>query len=420
MNRAFFRGLMGAAFVVSAGYAQTQGVALVGARIEPVDGVAIATGVVGMKDGLITYVGAGPAPDGYKVIDVKGAWITPGFIDSAMTRGLKLPEPIANDARDDSTTVPTSLRPMNRKGVRPDLKAADCLDLKSSLEGAYAAGFTSGLLIPGSGTFRGQSALVMLDEGDAKAVSIRPTYGQGIAFTPGVGAGFPSTSFGVIALYRQTMFDAQRYTLLPIKDRPKELEPLGSLASILRGEEPMLWFADSGKEIVRAISLAGEFDGKLVLVGAREAYEQIDDLLAKKIPVIASVAIGSEPQQSADPDSQLPTPYLEQRKSEWREKALNLVRLSQAGAAFVLSSYGDTTNNFMNNLRSVIKLGLPKSTALRALTQGPAEMIGVGDQIGSIKVGKRACLSVFSGDPFEDKTVVTHVVVAGKVVEVKN
>ena len=420
MNKAIIRGLVGAAFVVSYAFAQTEGIALVGARIDPVEGSTIASGVVAMKGGLITYVGSGPAPEGYKVIDVKGAWITPGFIDGAMTRGLKLPEPIANEARDDSTTVPTSLRPINRKGVRPDLRAADCLDLRLSLDSWYGAGFTSALLIPGSGTFRGQGALTILDSGDAKSLVVLPSFGQGLAFTAGVGAGFPSTSFGVIALYRQTMFDAQRYVLIPLKDRPKELEPLGSLAAILRGEQPMLWFADSGKEILRAINLADEYNAKLVVVGGREAYKQMDELIARKIPVIATVAIGDEPTQSTDPDAQQPEAYLEQRKASWREVSLNLVKLSQAGASFVLSSIGDAPSNFLKNIRAVVKLGLPKTTALRALTQGPADMIGVGSELGSLKVGKRACLTVFSGDPFEDKSVVTHVVVGGRVVEVKN
>ena len=48
--------------------------------------------------------------------------------------------------------------------------------------------------------------------------------------------------------------------------------------------------------------------------------------------------------------------------------------------------------------------GLPKETALRAVTLSPAEIFGAGDRLGSIEIGKSATLIVTSGDPLEITT----------------
>ena len=64
--------------------------------------------------------------------------------------------------------------------------------------------------------------------------------------------------------------------------------------------------------------------------------------------------------------------------------------------------------------------GLPREEALKALTINAAEMLGVGDRIGSIERGKLGNLIVTRGDPLEVRTQVTHVVIAGRDVPLDN
>ena len=45
--------------------------------------------------------------------------------------------------------------------------------------------------------------------------------------------------------------------------------------------------------------------------------------------------------------------------------------------------------------------GLPQARALRSITLGAAEIIGVADRVGSIEVGKDGDLALYDGDPFE-------------------
>jgi imidazolonepropionase-like amidohydrolase len=54
-----------------------------------------------------------------------------------------------------------------------------------------------------------------------------------------------------------------------------------------------------------------------------------------------------------------------------------------------------------------------KEEALKAVTINPAEVFGVGDQLGSIEEGKKANLFISDGDPFEATTQIEHVFIDG-------
>jgi imidazolonepropionase-like amidohydrolase len=59
---------------------------------------------------------------------------------------------------------------------------------------------------------------------------------------------------------------------------------------------------------------------------------------------------------------------------------------------------------------------MPESEALKAITLHPAEIIGVQDRIGSLEAGKDADIVVFSGHPFDYRTVAELVLIDGQVV----
>ena len=60
--------------------------------------------------------------------------------------------------------------------------------------------------------------------------------------------------------------------------------------------------------------------------------------------------------------------------------------------------------------------GLGGPRALRAVTLGAAEILGIADRYGSLEPGKVADVVLYDGDPFEHKTQVTHVIVDGQLV----
>ena len=60
--------------------------------------------------------------------------------------------------------------------------------------------------------------------------------------------------------------------------------------------------------------------------------------------------------------------------------------------------------------------GLGRADALAAITRTPAELLGLGDRIGTLEVGKDADLALFDGDPLEYLTRCTATVIDGRVV----
>jgi imidazolonepropionase-like amidohydrolase len=65
---------------------------------------------------------------------------------------------------------------------------------------------------------------------------------------------------------------------------------------------------------------------------------------------------------------------------------------------------------------TAVKYGTPADEALKAITLGAAQTIGVGDSRGSIEPGKEADLAVLTGDPLKLDTWVDTTIIGGKVV----
>ena len=57
--------------------------------------------------------------------------------------------------------------------------------------------------------------------------------------------------------------------------------------------------------------------------------------------------------------------------------------------------------------------GLTWDEAFAAISSAPAEILGIGDRLGSLKVGKTGDVVVWEGDPLELTSAPTHVLIDG-------
>jgi len=67
-----------------------------------------------------------------------------------------------------------------------------------------------------------------------------------------------------------------------------------------------------------------------------------------------------------------------------------------------------------------VAYGLPRAAALRAITASAAEILGVGDRLGTLEIGKAATLIVTDGDPLEIKTSVHRAFIDGRGIDLRN
>ncbi|HLQ38247.1 MAG TPA: amidohydrolase family protein [Planctomycetota bacterium] len=95
--------------------------------------------------------------------------------------------------------------------------------------------------------------------------------------------------------------------------------------------------------------------------------------------------------------------------------------LQQAGVevGFVIGDHRDTLRVLFFNLMELVRYGLPADVALKGATLVPAKALGVDGEVGSLKVGKKANLLLFSGDPLDPTSVLQSVWLEGRDVTVE-
>lgn len=93
--------------------------------------------------------------------------------------------------------------------------------------------------------------------------------------------------------------------------------------------------------------------------------------------------------------------------------------LARAGCDVVLLPTSDSTSaleQFRPRLADLVRAGLPREEALKAVTVRAAKAVGLDDRLGTIEKGKDADLIFLDGDPLEPHTRVTRVMTLGEIV----
>src|SRR5262249_54556779 len=110
-------------------------------------------------------------------------------------------------------------------------------------------------------------------------------------------------------------------------------------------------------------------------------------------------------------DAKMPKDFLEHNKDVGRIQRENFLRAVKAG---VKVAFGTDAGVFPHgqNARQfpfMVKYGLTPMQAIQSATIWAADLLGKGDEIGSLKPGKRADLIAVSGDPISDISVLERV-----------
>ena len=188
----------------------------------------------------------------------------------------------------------------------------------------------------------------------------------------------------------------------PEDKRPARDLKLEALGKVLSKDVPLLVSANRANDILTALRIAKEFDIRIILDEAAEAYLLVDQIKAANVPVILhatmSRAGGDAENMSMETASTL-------------QKAGILVAL-QSG----YETYVPKTRVVLFEAALAAANGLTFDQALATVTIDAAKIIGVDKRVGSIEAGKDGDLALFDGDPFEYVTHVTGVVIDGVVV----
>jgi imidazolonepropionase-like amidohydrolase len=156
--------------------------------------------------------------------------------------------------------------------------------------------------------------------------------------------------------------------------------------------------------MLTAIRIAEEFNLDLTLEHATEGYKIVDILRQKKIPVTVGPILFSR------------TKY-ELKEMTPRNPGI----LANAGIKVAIQTDEMSAVKYLTiNAALAVREGMPEEEAMKAITIYAAEIIGVQDRVGSIEAGKDADLVIFSGHPFDYRSVAEVVLVNGEKVYQRN
>ena len=173
---------------------------------------------------------------------------------------------------------------------------------------------------------------------------------------------------------------------------------------MLEGRLPLLLEVDRASDIESALKLARDYNLKLIISGAAEAWMVADKLAAARVPVLTG-AMNNIPLSFSSLGTR------QENAGLLRRAGVTVVIIGNAGG-------GDEEAFNVRNVRfeagNAVAYGMTREDALRAITLTPAEVFGVADRIGSLQPGKDADVVVWSGDPFEFATQPEHVFIRGR------
>jgi len=393
--------------------------ALTNAMVVVSPGNVLQNATLVIRDGIIVSVDENITPPAdARVWDMTGKTIYPGFIDSHSDVGHDEP-------RVDIETGSQSWNP----NLRAHLSAVN--EYKIENDGSdelRSQGFTTALSVPPLGIFRGSTSVVSLSEGPGARRIAKRDVKQAVNIDRSRDFGFtyPTSSLGVIALIRQTFYDAdwharahKTYRSNPVGlERPEMNQVLEALKSVVKGNQPAIFETDSDEEILRALRLRDEFDIPIWIRGNGHEYKLLDVLSDENVPYILPITYPDKP----DVDS--PEEALDEDFAELRHYYLapeNPSRLSAAGISYSITADGlDSKKDFLKHLRLAVDAGLSAVDALSALTVNPAELLGIETTHGTLETGKVANMIVTDGDLFTENAHILDVWVDGNRFEITN
>jgi imidazolonepropionase-like amidohydrolase len=413
--------------------AAAQTIAVTGGTLALGDGSApIQNGTVVIRNGRVVAAGQGVAvPAGAQVVNAAGKWVTPGIIAGFSRLGLADVDAVAS-TNDASAQGPFSAAIDIAPAINPNAAPVAI---------NRAEGVTRAIVAPSASKniFAGQGALI--DTGADGQPITRSRLFQFVELGEEGADNAGGSRAAAHALLRNALREARQIgggsnagrdeagrgsddpREDPVVANPNETRSYQArrdqdvlltrfdavaLVPVVQGRQLLLIHAERAADLRQVIALKREFPRlRLAIVGADEGWTVASELAASGIPVIASAL------------SDLPAQFESLAATQ-----SNLGRMRAAGVKVAIGTINDDEQRmafrarwYAGNLVGLTRVpgasGLSWGEALAAITSGPAEAIGMGGDVGSLRPGRRGDLVIWSGDPLDNLSTAEAVFIDG-------
>ncbi len=386
-----------AAPAVAETVAITGGKVVVGDGSAPMDGATVV-----LRNGRVVAAGTNvTVPANARRIDASGKWVTPGVFAGFSRIGLI---------------------EVNAVRATNDTNAADSV-FSAALDVQYAvnpfaapvavnraAGVTRAVVSPSTAKsiFGGYGAIVDLGQDSNPITKARAFQFVELGETGHRRAGGSRAAAHI--MFRAMLNEARTYSRNPslFDSDLMKASDAKALLPVINGSTRLLVHVESANDILKVLEFRKDFPSlKLVLVGVNEGWRVANAIAAAKVPVLASAL------------SDLPYSFEDLAATQ-----SNIGRMKQAGVEVAIGMINDRdahqlrySMQYAGNLVALNKVpratGLSWDEAFAAISSKPAEIMGMGAQLGSLKAGRRGDVVIWTGDPLELSTQVENVFIDG-------
>lgn len=351
------------------------------------------------KDKIIAIGKGIDIPQNAVIIDCKGKYIYPSFIDLYSDYGIEKSKK-ENSKGDDANFVSNTPGPLSwNEALKPEFNSVLAFKVNEKDAKQWRnAGFGTVLSHLQDGIVRGTGVLVTLADERDNLVVLKEKASANYSFEEGSSSqSYPNSMMGSIALLRQTYLNADWYKELP-EDEGKNI----SLEAWNQTQDlPQIFDAGGKWNDLRAWRIAKEFGVQYIIKGGGDEYQRIKEMAATHSTFILPLDF-PEPMDVSNPNDARSISLADLK--HWEMAPLNPSVFENANIPFCLTADGlKNEKEFWKNLRKAIEAGLSKEAALNALTRTPAEVLGVYSVTGSLENGKLANFIITDKPLFEDK-----------------
>lgn len=326
-----------------------------------------------IRDGKIAAVGRAIPAEGAaraRKVSFESGFVAPGLV-------------LLHDLLGASADLAETIDPFT-----PDLRAADAFDPFSEVLADRArTGITTLMLAPASANTFGGIACAVKSHGDVGVIASPDGYLK-LAFVAEslTDDRYPTSRMGAADLVRTSFREATN----PLGPRTPAHE---TLRAVTAGVVPVAVHARTHAEITTALDLCEELELEPVLLDCTE----VEDVTIERLRG-SGVTLALAPLDYDSTPERLELP----------------ARLAEAAIRF--SFLGTDGYALRRSAALAIRHGLDRAIAQASITRVPAEQAGLGDRVGTLRVGRDADLVVLTGDPVEQSSRLLQVWVDGRLV----
>ncbi len=346
-----------------------------------------------------------PIPKSAQMIDMKGAYVYPSFVEVYSDYGLKpVPsQPLRNESYQSAKPGAFAWN----EALIPEYHASQHLEHDEKSASLWRkAGFGVVLSHRTDGIARGTAALVALGESLRENMLSEKTAAF-FSFEKGHSTqAYPTSLPGAVALLRQTFLDGAWY---------KNAKPDWRDLSLLAWNEnlllPKFFVLTQKTDAFLVKKLSQEFAQHFILIGTGEEWRFATDIAACGMPVVVPVNFPAafEPEEASLFALQ-----------SWYYAPANAAALLAKGCQIGFTTKGlNNKTDFLKNIRRALPDSTFKTVFLKALTYTPASWLGQSQHLGHLRAGAWANFLVCNGDIFDGNTKIIENWIQGKRYEIE-